>query len=384
MKWQQIWHPPALHQGSERKVGWLELFFDLVLVILVAALAHTLDHHVDAKGVTSYLILGVPVFMVWLGHTIYNQRFETNDVSYRLFTFIQMLFIGAMALFMPHAMDTDGPAFALAYAAARGFLILLWVRAGAYVPAARPLTNFYTLGFGISVLLFVISAFVSAEYRIALWVIALFFDIATPLASLRFQHNLPRLDRHKLAERYGLLTIIVLGESLMVTVNNVGKRETIDGQALFMAGASMWITFMIWWLYFDSVARRVPRPIIWTMGIYTYAHFGLILSAMALPAGVFSALSAREEIEPAVRLLGAISLCGTLLFIALLEFLLESRQNYPHRRSILVKLVGATAILVVSLVFAKPDTVLAAQALVLLLVAALNWHPLHFSDATHG
>ena len=384
MNWKQIWHPPALQQGSERKVGWLELFFDLVLVILVAALAHTLDHHVDAKGITSYLILGVPVFMVWLGHTIYNQRFETNDISYRIFTFIQMLFIGAMALFMPHAMDTDGPAFALAYAAARAFLVILWLRAGAYVPIARPLTTFYAIGFGLSVLLFVISAFVPAETRTALWVVALFFDIATPLASLRLQHHLPRLDRHKLAERYGLLTIIVLGESLMVTVNNVGKRESLDLPGLLMAAAGMWITFMIWWLYFDSVARRVPRPTVWTMGLYTYAHFGLIMTAMALPAGVFSALSAAEELEPAVRLLGAISLAGTLLFIALLEFLLESRKHYPHQRSILVKVVGAAAILLVGLTLTQPGAVLGTQAVVLLGVAVFNWHPMHFSDISHG
>src|SRR5262249_10531707 len=153
-----------------RRVSWLELFFDLVFVVVIAELARYLAGHVSWSGVIHYVLLFGPAWWAWIGGTFYNIRFETEDLSYRLFTFLLMLPVGAMAIFAHGGTDT-AVGFALAYAIARTIVVVLWVRGGWYAPAFRPVSNRYAVGFSISILLFVASIFVEPPLRFGLWAI---------------------------------------------------------------------------------------------------------------------------------------------------------------------------------------------------------------------
>src|SRR3712207_6228412 len=100
----QWWERPELRSdvdGSrERRVDWLELFFDLVFVVVIAELAHSLATHVSLAGVASYALLFVAAWWVWIGGVFYTERFETFDISIRLFTVALMVPVAAMALFV--------------------------------------------------------------------------------------------------------------------------------------------------------------------------------------------------------------------------------------------------------------------------------------------
>ena len=118
-----LWQTPSIHtegdQEIHRSVSWLELFYDLVFVAVIAQLGHHLAGHMTWGGVAGYALLFVPVWWVWIASTYYNERFETYGLETRIFTFLQMLPVAAMAVFAHGALGETGDQFALAYAAAR-------------------------------------------------------------------------------------------------------------------------------------------------------------------------------------------------------------------------------------------------------------------------
>ena len=84
-------------EGHQQRATTLELFYDLVFVVVISRLAHHLAEHPDARSLGEFLLLFVPVWWVWLSVAYYNERFETYDLSFRLVTFLQMLAVAAMA-----------------------------------------------------------------------------------------------------------------------------------------------------------------------------------------------------------------------------------------------------------------------------------------------
>ncbi len=95
------WHPPARFEDrpEDRRVTFLELFFDLVFVVLVSELAHRLAEHPSWSGVGWFAFLFFVVWSSWLNGTLYYDLHGTNDVSVRVFTFLQMMTVAVMAVF---------------------------------------------------------------------------------------------------------------------------------------------------------------------------------------------------------------------------------------------------------------------------------------------
>ena len=225
------WHPPKLHQeeeqGRERKVSWLELFYDLVFVVVVARLSHYLGHHLDLPGVLAYLFLFVPMCWVWISGAIYNDRFETYDVFYRLMVFLQIMAASSMAVFIEGGLDKNADAFAYSYVACRVLIIFMWWRAGRHSPQGRPLAYRYSLGFSVGAGLWLLSIFVDNPLSIWLKALGLLVDLAMPFTTQAIQRNLPRLSSGKLTERFGLFVIIVLGESLLGVITGLAEVKNI-------------------------------------------------------------------------------------------------------------------------------------------------------------
>lgn len=364
------WERPRLHteDGGERRVSWLELFHDLVFVVVIAELSHYLAGHISAEGVLGYVLLFGPVWWVWMGATYYNSRFESGDISYRLLTFAQMLPAAALAIFVHDGLGERAAAFALTYAAARALIIFMWLRGGWHNPPLRPVTNRYALGFGLSMLLFAASALVPPPLRFGLWVLGLLCDFVAPITTLRFQAS-ARLSNVKLPERYGLLVLIVLGEAVVGVVSGAAERPELTLQTGLTGALGLALVFGVWWIYFDFITRhavfRRPRPGIWWGLVWGYTHWPLVMSIAALSAGVLHLLT--EQGGPEVRWLLCGALALVLLATALIECALQRDPDEPTalRTSAGLKLAGAAMALLAGL----PS--LPAPALLGLLLAPL-------------
>src|SRR5829696_6461478 len=87
-----VWQRPRLRDDEgelrEHRTTWLELFYDLVFVVVVAQLAHEMATNVTWEGVFAFVLLFIPVWWVWIGATFYNDRFDTDDIGQRAYTFL--------------------------------------------------------------------------------------------------------------------------------------------------------------------------------------------------------------------------------------------------------------------------------------------------------
>src|SRR6185436_3596086 len=131
-------------QSADRKVTWLELFFDLVFAAAVAQVASPLGDDYSIAGLLRFSILFVLIWWAWTGHAVFSTRFDTDDVVQRLLTLVQMFGVAVMAANARDALDSRSSAgFAAAYAALRVVLVFQYARARASVPEARLLSTRY-------------------------------------------------------------------------------------------------------------------------------------------------------------------------------------------------------------------------------------------------
>ncbi|MBA2462419.1 MAG: low temperature requirement protein A [Actinobacteria bacterium] len=210
----------AEDSAEERHASWLELFFDLVFVIAIAELAHQLELDHSAAGLLRFAALFVPVYVAWQGFSIYADRFDTDDLLLRVALLAGMLAIAALAVQIEDVSHEKSAGFAVSYIALRSILLALYARAWRAVPAARPLISRYGLGYATAVAIWVISLALDAPARYVLWAVAVALDLSLPPLSTRLIRRVPTHGGH-IVERWGLFTLIVLGESVVVVALGV-------------------------------------------------------------------------------------------------------------------------------------------------------------------
>ncbi len=294
------WARPELRrdedEGQERKVGFLDLFYDLIFVVAVAQLGHDLAKHPDLEHAGRFALLFLAVWWLWIGNTFYTDRFETEDVSHRLFTFLQMIPVVGLAVFAHGAFGDTALQFALSYTVGRLLIIMLWWRGGRHDAAARPATDAYVTGFTIGLLPWIASFFAPVEWRWALWLLGLLIDISVPALMRSRLARLPQFSFSRLAERFGLFTIIVLGESVAGTVNGLGGLDEVSTLGQITGVLAMVLAFQLWWIYFDMVPREHLKPQILAVMGRSYLHYPLLGAIAASGAGVLSVVGHEGEV----------------------------------------------------------------------------------------
>jgi len=370
-----LWQRPVLRRDEdedrERKATWLELFYDLVFVVIIAQLSHGLAADVSWHGVAAFALPFVPAWWLWIGGTIYGDRFETEDIGHRVLTFLQMVPVAAMAVFLHHGLEHDSAGFALAYAAGRLLIIFMWVRGGWHNPEARPVTNLFAVGFSTSVLIFLGSLLVPTPQRYQLWTVALVIDLLIPLTTIPHQMKLPKFSTSRLPERFGLFTIIVLGETIVGVVSGLTEVHHLTWQTGLLGLLGMALAFGLWWLYFDGVSHQPPRGGLRMSLARNYLHLPLVLGITAVGAAVLGVVEhADHGIEAPVRWL----LCGSVatVFVCLALLTLVVKRSAPrHGRRIPVTslLVGAVVALALAPVHAIHGAIALVGALLIVVVA---------------
>src|SRR6185436_1207215 len=221
IRFRRWWQPPrpASNRPEERRITFLELFYDLVYVVIIAELSHTLAGNMSLAGIGTFVFLFIIVWWAWFNGAMYHDLHGNNDIRTRVFTFLQMLTVAAMAVFAHNAIGEGAVGFALSYAAFHLILTWLWWRTGVYDPKHRPLSQPYAITFLLTSLLFIGSTFVPAPWRFLLWGLGMLTDLVLLLLLLTSTKAAVQaaLDRMLLVspsavERFGTFTIIVLGE----------------------------------------------------------------------------------------------------------------------------------------------------------------------------
>ncbi|MEZ4435288.1 MAG: low temperature requirement protein A [bacterium] len=309
-------HRPRLHSpraGNARRVEWLELFYDLIYVAAFIQLGNALSAEPGAFGVLTFAALFVPIWSAWTSFTFFANRFIVDDFVHRLLVFGQMFAIGGMAIGVGDVFAGRPAAFATCYALVRLFLVALYARAWLQGHGGQSLARRNTLGFGLGAALWITAIFVPWPWIFLVWAAAALVDFAVPLnrraraESLRYPPDVLHMS-----ERYGLLTLIVLGESF-VKVLSAGAEHSLSPALAGMGALSLLVTFSLWWIYFDDVAGSRIKKGDLTAFVWIYTHLPLALGITA--AGV--AIKKAALMDPDLAGTGKYRwlLCGALALV---------------------------------------------------------------------
>ena len=356
----RLWLPPARYadRPTDRRVSFLELFFDLVFVVVVAQLAHRLAEHPDWAGVGWYVFLFYAILSSWTNGTLYYDLHGTDDVSVRVFTFAQMLAVAVMGVFVGDVPGEGSAGFALAYAANITVLVVIWFRTGVHDPSHRPASIPYSTGYLISALMFVASVFVDAPGRYWMWAAGLLIEVIGQVIAFRrwsppgHQPRDPVIGvTPSLVERLGLLMIIVLGEVIVGAVNGMADIEVLGGDGIAIGLLGVLVAIGLWWIYFDLVSHR--EPIASRSQLWLNLHLPLAMAIAAGGAGVLNTVEHVADVLPdEVRWLLVGALAVAILVVAALTHTLDVRRAAPkpYRTAEIALFASAALVLAVGLV----------------------------------
>lgn len=197
---------------------------------------------------------------------------------------------------------------------------------------------------------------------------ALALDLLAPLVTIPLQVKLPAYSTPRLPTRFGLFTIVVLGETVVGVVNGLAEVEGFGADLFADAALGVALGLGLWWLYFDFVGRRRPKQGVWLFA-WGYLHLPFVVAVAAIGAGVTNVIAAEGVLSGDVqRLIGGFTGVA-LLSLALLEGTLVRTLSEPAHPlwSPLLKVGSGLAALTVG--FALPS--LSPLLFLLLLVALL-------------
>ena len=370
------WNPPRVlgEVIAGRRVSFLELFYDLVYVAVIMQAAHHLAEHVTMRGAAEFVVVFALIWIAWVSGSLYLDLHGREDGRTRSIVFVQMAILVLLAVFTAEAAGNSGAPFAMVYAV---FLaVVAWLfytvrrqdrrNRAEYLQA----TGRWVTGLGLAAVLMLASALLPDRPRLVVWAgVVLAWVVGLLLVSrsdVDWTRAMPASD--SLVERFGLFTIIVLGEVVFGVVDGLSSAEQA-ATTITTGLIALWIGFGLWWIYFDLVGRRLPRDDRPALVTWLLSHLPVTLSVAAAGAAMVSLVAhashARTPASTAWLLAGAVAL-NLLALIRIERSLADAQRLDPVYRPLRMALaLGAAAALGVG--WARP----APWLLALLLVAIL-------------
>ncbi|MER5636446.1 low temperature requirement protein A [Kitasatospora sp. NPDC002227] len=272
----------------------LELFFDLCFVVAVGQagreLAVSLAEGHYGVGIPGYFLAFFAIWWAWMNFTWFASAYDVDDVPYRVTTLVQIAGVLILAAGVPRAFEShDYALFVIGYAVMRLALVTQWLRAAAGCAGPeRTMTLRYAAGVALCQLgwwpaLLVVPDGAGRTVAALAMIVA---ELSVPvLAERRSQTS---WHPHHISERYGLFTLIVLGETVAaatVAVQSGLDEEDALGKLAAVAIGGLLICFSAWWVYFAEPIhdhlRSNRQAFVWG-----YGHYLVFLGAAAIGSGL--------------------------------------------------------------------------------------------------
>ena len=271
---------------KNRHATWLELFFDLVFVssigVVTHNLAHTHNNHLVPEQIWLFPLQFIIIWWIWIVHTLFSNRFNHDSRTERIFSLTIMSLMIMMSAFFGDDLFQDYPAFVCFYAVIKLILMFLFFRASNQdrhsVSYARKSGYIILLGTGISA----ISIFMETPLREIILVSGILVEmLGIYVVSTRNLEKPKPVHREHLVERVGLLSIILLGESI-ISLTGTLRSVNWDVLSIVAAVTGFIMIGLIWWIYYDSfhVMERIKSM---TNGFpMLYSHLFLAIGFVIL------------------------------------------------------------------------------------------------------
>jgi low temperature requirement protein LtrA len=366
----------------------LELLYDLTFVVAFGIAADELAHYLAdghyRTGILGFVFATFAVSWAWINYSWFASAYDTDDWVMRLATMVQMLGVIVLALGLEQAFASiddgdvlDNGVMVAGYVVMRVPMIFLWLRAARHDPPRRPAALAYVWTISVAQVFWVVLAVVDlplgTTFAVAAALIAV--EMIGPFVAQRRKGGTP-WHSHHIAERYGLLVIITLGEGILGTVASINAVVhgshgwTLDAAVVAFAGIGL--IFATWWTYFaipwaDLLHLHRDRSFTWG-----YGHIVLFGSLAAIGAGLHVAayyLERESMLGPTGTVLSTaipVSIYVASLYGIYLAF---TRHADPFH---LTLLAGTAGVVVLSVVLAGLGVGVGACLLMLMLAPVVT------------
>jgi low temperature requirement protein LtrA len=352
------WGPPKnfSDRKNERKISWLELFYDLVYVAAIGQFTHQMSEHPSWLVLAYTFLLFSLVFWSWVNGSQYYDLHGSDGIRTRFFTLLQMLAVAAVAITINDAYDGHHRGFAIAFAAIELLITYLWWSTGIWDPSHRQFSIFYTTNYSIAFVLLIVSAFTSYYIATIIWLIVLLLNLTPPLTGARTIINALKKRGEifsasaALVERFGSFTIIVLAESILAIVSGIAEVKDKDPAAWIAFMLGVIITFLLWSLYFDMTSEQETKKGYNYLQWFVFLHLVLLASFGIVGACIKSVLADMDASKHiTAQWIFCIALAVILLMIVCIAAIMEQdeeERSYVKPVSQLLIIVGVLILIV--------------------------------------
>jgi low temperature requirement protein LtrA len=291
--------PPA---ASERRATWFELFCDLVFVAAVGEVTHRIGEHPTLGSVAGAAALFVPLWWVWVIYTVAANRFDPDSTAHRLQVVCGMFAVAGIAVFVGHVGHTEGAdvGFVACYLAARAMIAVMYWHGGRVDPRLARVARTFALGSAISAPLWIAGlALASGPGRHTLWVLAVAWELAWPFLTNRTTAATSH-DAGHLTERFGLFTIIVIGEVVLGLTRGLAGSARPEANTALTGAAAFAVCAGLWWTYFNASTMRPGshtriETVAYLRHVYVYGHLPAQLGLAVAGAAVGIAVGGSDR-----------------------------------------------------------------------------------------
>jgi low temperature requirement protein LtrA len=299
----------------DERASPLELFFDLVFVFALTQVTSFMADETTWEGVLKGMLVLAALWWAWGAYAWLTNYINTDAWRERFLVFVSMAAMLVAALAVPGAFGDDGVLFGCAYGVVRWMQIFIFAEANEDVDTGQAISRLSRTALPAPALL-IVAGFLDGADQVVLWVVALVIDFSGPFV---FGVRGFRVSPSHFAERFGLIVIIALGESIVAI--GVGAEGIELGTSEVVAAVlGVALSAALWWAYFDVVAVLAERHfrqargharILIARDAYSYLHLPMIAGIILVALGIKKTIGHVDEplkTIPAVALLGGIAL----------------------------------------------------------------------------
>lgn len=346
------WGPPKKYATNvaDRKISWLELFYDLVYVIVISRVTHYLAANPNVIGLLDYSYMFAMAFWSWSNGSVYYDVHGSPGIRTRFMTLWQMMAVGALAATFDSPPELFIFRATIALMCLQLFIAYLWWSVGLYDAEHRKIDRPFTICYLVALAVLALSLAVPMPYkRIVFWFALLLNYLPLVLMAIAMRRRKEEFSiSSSMAERLGLLAIIVFGEAILGVVNSVSHLAAGHIVAWLCFGLGILIVFALWWIFFSVVADRQTKKTTWA-GLLLLATYIPTLASLGLAGATFPALirhfltDGNSQTSPLQTLFG-VSVASFLVCMSGLGGFLVYPAGYEVKSFVQLLLIGTAAI----------------------------------------
>lgn len=316
---------PRAIDEAHRVSSPLELLVDLTFVVAIAQIAQQLAHATEeghlAEGLLPFGMVFFAIWWAWMNFTWFASGYDTDDVPYRLLTLAQMGGVLVLAAGVPAGFENDDfGAITVGYAIMRFALVSQWIRVAVSTPEHRASAVRNAVGFSVVQIGWLLRLLLPQETAVPTFLLLMLCELAVPLWAQRAGD--PSWHPHHIAERYGLFTIILLGEGVLAAVTGVQRAVTeagVSASLVLVAVCGLVIVFALWWLSFTHPSGELLEQRRGLSYRWGYAYFVAFVALAALGSGLEAAVAATAgHLEASDTVIGAAVAVPVAAFVLML------------------------------------------------------------------